>query len=63
MRCFMEQDHALTSKIDIQNLLYQQITYCIDDFDTKIKAAVLQQKQYWEAPQIKELKLVIPERY
>ena len=29
----------------------------------KIKAAVLQQKQNWNAPQIKNLKLVVPENY
>ena len=38
-------------------------TYSIDDFNEKIKAAVLQERQDWETPQIKDLKLVIPERY
>ena len=38
-------------------------TYSIDDFNTKIKAAVLQEKQDWEPAQIKDLKLVIPEHY
>ena len=38
-------------------------TYSIDDFNAKIKAAVLQQRQDWEPPQIKDLKLVIPEYY
>ena len=38
-------------------------TYSIDDFNAKIKAAVLQQRQDWEPPQIKDLKLVIPEHY
>ena len=36
-------------------------TYLIDDFNAKIRAAVLQQRQDWEPPQIKNLKLVIPE--
>ena len=38
-------------------------TYSIDDFNTKIKAAILQQRQDWEPPQIKNLKLVIPADY
>ena len=38
-------------------------TYSIDDFNTKIRAAVLQQREDWELPQIKDLKLVIPEHY
>ena len=36
-------------------------TYSIDEFNEKTKAAVLQQKQNWNAPQIKELRLVIPQ--
>ena len=35
-------------------------TYSIDDFNAKIKIAVLQQGQGWEPPQIKDLKLFIP---
>ena len=38
-------------------------TYSIDDFNAKIKVAILQQGQDWEPPQIKDLKLVIPEDY
>ena len=38
-------------------------TYSIDNFNTKIKEAVLQQRQDWVLPQIKDLKLVIPEHY
>ena len=38
-------------------------TYSIDDFNKKIKAAVLQQKQNWNTPHIKNLKLVVPENY
>ena len=38
-------------------------TYSIDDFNAKIKVAVLQERQDWEPPQIKDLKLVIPEHY
>ena len=32
-------------------------TYSIDDFNVKIKVAILQQRQDWESPQIKDLKL------
>ena len=38
-------------------------TYSIDDFNAKIKVAILQERQDWEPPQIKNLKLVIPEDY
>ena len=38
-------------------------TYSIDDFNSKIKVAILQQRQDWEPPQVKDLKLVIPEHY
>ena len=38
-------------------------TYSIDDFNAKINAAILQQRQDWEPPQIKDLRLVIPEHY
>ena len=38
-------------------------TYSIDDFNAKIKAAVLQERQDWVPPQIKDLRLVIPEHY
>ena len=37
-----------------------QGTYSIDDFNAKIKISILQQRQGWESPQIKDLKLVIP---
>ena len=32
-------------------------TYSIDDFNAKIKVAILQQRQDWEPPQIKNLRL------
>ena len=38
-------------------------TYSIDDFNAKIKVAILQKIQDWELPQINEPKLVIPEDY
>ena len=38
-------------------------TYSIEDFNAKIKVAILQKRQDWEPPQIKDLKLVIPEDY
>ena len=37
--------------------------YLIDNFNVKIKVAILQQRQDWEPPKIKDLKLVIPEHY
>ena len=38
-------------------------TYSIDDFNAKIKVVVLQQRQDWVPPQIKYVRLVIPEHY
>ena len=38
-------------------------TYSIGNFNAKIRAAILQQRQDWELPQIKNLELVIPEHY
>ena len=38
-------------------------TYLIDNFNAKIKVAILQKRQDWEPPQIKDLKLVITENY
>ena len=38
-------------------------TYSIDDFNAKIKVAVLQQRQDWVPPKIKDLRLVIPQYY
>ena len=38
-------------------------TYSIDDFNAKIKVAILQERQDWKPPQIKNLKLFIPEDY
>ena len=38
-------------------------TYSIDDFNGKVKVVILQKRQDWEPPQIKDLKLVIPEHY
>ena len=37
--------------------------YSIDNFNTKIRVAILQQRQDWEPPQIKDLRLVIPKHY
>ena len=37
--------------------------YSIDAFNAKVKVAVLQQRQNWEVPQIKDLKQLIPEHY
>ena len=38
-------------------------SYSIDNFNAKVKVAVLQKRQDWEPPQIKDLWLVIPEHY
>ena len=38
-------------------------THSIDDFNAKIKVSILQQRQGWEAPQVKDLKLIIPKEY
>ena len=38
-------------------------SYSTDDFNAKIKVAILQKRQDWEPPQIKDLRLVIPEHY
>ena len=38
-------------------------TYSIDDFNAKIKVAILQKRQDWKPPQIKKLRQVIPEDY
>ena len=38
-------------------------TCSIDNFNAKMKVVILQQRQDWEPPQIKDLKLVIPKDY
>ena len=38
-------------------------SYSIDDFNAKVKIAILQKRQDWEPPQIKDLRLVIPKDY
>ena len=38
-------------------------TYSIDDFNAKIKISILQQRQGWESPQLKDLNLVILKEY
>ena len=38
-------------------------TYSIEDFNAKFKVTILQQRQDWESPQIKDLLLVIPKDY
>ena len=38
-------------------------TYSINDFNGKMNIAILQQRQDWEPPQVKDLRLVIPENY
>ena len=53
---------AVQKTVDLSNLLSVG-TYSIDDFNAKIRAAVLQERQDWVPPQIKDLRLVIPEHY
>ena len=60
--------HGAGSRTGVENNSFIKFsleggTYSIDDFNAKIKTAVLQQRQDWESPQIKDLKLVIPEYY
>ena len=38
-------------------------TYSIEKFNTKAKVVVLDQRQDWKVPEIKNSNLVIPERY
>ena len=48
------------------NFLYSTIpagTYSIVHFNTKLKEFLLQQRQDWEPPQIKDLALAIPKHY
>ena len=54
----------LFNQLKIKILLaYLLGTYSIDDFNAKIKVAILQQRQDWGRPQIKGLRLVIPKDY
>ena len=54
----------LFTQVKIKILLaYLLGTYSIDDFNAKIKVAILQQRQDWGRPQIKGLRLVIPKDY
>ena len=48
---------------DYISLTLSEGTFLINDFNTKIKITILQQRQRWEPPQIKDLTLVIPEDY
>ena len=46
-----------TAGVENRNLIHSRITagtYSIDNFNTKIKEFVLQQRQDWEPPQIKD---------
>ena len=45
---------------DFISLNLSASTYSINDFNAKIKIAILQQRQDWEPTQIKDLRLVIP---
>ena len=58
-----QKDIILLSKFSIAVFNYLAGTYSIDDFNAKIKMAFLQQRQDWEPPQIKDLKLVMAEEY
>ena len=50
----------------VENNIFSHInlsggTYSVGDFNAKIKESILQKRQHWEPPQIKDLQLVIPE--
>ena len=54
------------TSVENRNLIHFNLsvgTYSIDNFNAKIKVAILQQRQDWEPRQIKDLNLVIPEHY
>lgn len=44
-------------------LILSTCTCSFDNFNTKIKAAVLKERQDWKLPQIKDLNLVMPDHY
>ena len=48
---------------DYNEFILSSGIYSIDKFNEKISAVVLQQKQNWNAPHVKNLKLVVPENY
>ena len=48
---------------DYIQFILSSVTYSIDGFNAKIKTTVLRQKQNWNVPQSKNLKLVVPENY
>ena len=50
----------------VENALHFNLsagTHSIDHFNTRVKISILQQRQDWESPQIKDLRLGIPEDY
>ena len=60
--------YMASSRIGVENNRFikfgiSAVTYSIDNFNTKIKEAVSQQRLNWEPPQINNLKLVIPQCY
>ena len=54
---------AGVTNTEFKNFTLSEGTYSIDYFNAKIKIAILQQRQGWKPPQVKDLKLVIPEEY
>ena len=44
-------------------LILSTYTCSFDNFNTKIKAAVLKERQDWKLPQTKDLNLVMPDHY
>ena len=53
---------ASATNTEFIKFILSEGTYSINDFNTKIKIAI-QQRQGWEPPQMKNLKLVIPKEY
>ena len=50
-------------KTEFIKLTLSEGTYSIDDFNEKMKISILQQRQCWESPQIKDSNLIIPKDY
>ena len=55
--------HAGVENTNFISFNFSAGTYLIDDFNAKIKVAILQQTQDWKPPHIKDFRLVIPKDY
>ena len=64
----LHNDYKFGKRTGVENTKFMSFnllvgTYSVDDFNARIKIAILQQRQDWEPSQIKDLKLVTPEDY